>query len=81
LGEVRESELGDSLDILDIGRDNGVVINEPCVSKLSRDSLILMVTRNRELKDNMSIYWNADIVLTYMKPFIKKHGVKSVSLH
>jgi len=60
LGAIRERELGDSLDVLGIGRENGAVINHP------------------SLKDNMTLLWDSEIILSFVKPFLTRHIVKTI---
>jgi len=60
LGSTREREFGDSLDVLDIGRENGVVIDDP------------------SLKDNMTLKWDSEAILSFVRPFVAKHTVKAI---
>lgn len=77
IGEQRKGELVRSLDILGVEKDNRWIIEHPCVIPLHRVHKSL-TSCFRQLQDNITQQWDAEIIAQVLRPFVIEHHITSV---
>lgn len=78
LGEVRKRELDGSLDVLGIVKDNRKVLDEPYVISPSKNRYICANFAVLSFKDNMTAYWDSDLIAQHVVPFVVEHSINIV---
>jgi N-acetylglucosaminylphosphatidylinositol deacetylase len=77
LGERRKGELVRSLDILGVDKDNRWIIEHPCVTLLHGFHKSL-TSCFRQLQDNITQQWDAEIIAEVLRPFVIENHITSV---
>lgn len=91
LGDIRREELGKSLDVLGIEKHRRWLVDHPCVHFPIPQPIYLCIREYerdvaeqlcslcfRDLKDDITSYWDEDIIAEVLEPYIIQNNITAV---
>lgn len=81
LGQIRKQELVHSLDVFGIDEDKRWIVDNPYVKSPCNllNTYINHIFAGRNLKDNITITWDPQVIADVVKPYIVSHEINVVS--